>query len=484
MRRPVSVLSVAEPGIWAELAVHVDLDRYVIQAVDDCTRLVDPSFEARVEALAGQGLPVLLRWKRRPVQVVERAVRELGDVVRSLAPSTRQVLLRAQRHATGEGRLHGRCAWDPAADGEHVRRLLSSALIERVPEEDDVWVLNPDLPDPEPPSFDAEEAVMEETDDLGEPGAGPIALLHDVASLAVAIDAVGPRRTAAGTLSKTDVRKLCKHLGLPGLDLASDARWGRALRALEALGAVTVDPIARTLHLDLGLEVLLQGDTPDAVDHLVHRLVEEDLQELVGLIRDALRQAGTGALDEVVLLDLLREQHRDVIFHAWSRDGRAVYPVIADEDPRPYDERGWDEVETPMVRAAFSRLVRLGLLRRAPGVIAATHEGRVWARVEALPMPPVWATGDLEIVVPPHGVSPWERLQIERFSRCVSRDVVDRYKLDRKGLERWLAVHDVDEAAALLRRRCAGLPAGVEQALRAWANSATRIVLLRGEVLE
>ncbi len=481
--RAVSLLEVAEPELWAELAVVVDLDRYTLRVLDPTRREVDPSFEAEVGRLEAQGLPVLLRWARRAPEEVERSTRGLAEVVATLAPSTRRVLARAQRHASDGGRrLYGRHAWDPEGDAEHVRRLLAAGLIERHAEQAELYVLHPDLPPPPALAFDVADAVMDETDDLPPAKPGPIGLLDDLASLAAAIEAVAPRRTATGALAKADAKRLCRRLAIPDGSLDGEPRWGRALRALDALGAVTVDPLERTLHLDLGLEETLRGDAADAVDHLVHRLIEQDLHEVVALVREALRQAGTGAVDEVVLLELLREQHRDLVFHPWSRDGELVYPVVEGETPRPFDDRSFEEVEVPMIRAALSRLDRLGLVRRAPGVLAATPDGRVWARVAELQMPPVWATGDLELVVPPHGVSPWERMQIERLGTCVARDVVDRYKLDRKSLVAWLAAHDVDEAVELLRRRCAGLPPTVEATLRAWARSAARVSLLRGLV--
>ena len=91
---------------------------------------------------------------------------------------------------------------------------------------------------------------------------------------------------------------------------------------------------------------------------------------------------------------------------------------------------------------------------------------------------------DLELVVPPDALTPWERFQIERLGRCLSRDVVDRYRLERAGLEAWLATHDLDEAIDLLRRRSPAVPASVEDALRAWAAGALRVVLVRGVLLE
>jgi hypothetical protein len=328
---------------------------------------------------------------------------------------------------------------------------------------------------------------MDETDDLEEPRPGPVALLHDLASLAAVLDHVAPRRTHAGPLTKADARRVGKRLGdeqvIDTGEVHTHPRWGRALRALELLGVVSMDPVKRELHLDLHLEHTLAGTTEDAVDRLVHRLVERDLHVVIPAVREALRQAGPGAIDEVVFLDLLREQQRDLLFPPWTRLGRQIYPVLGDAELRPYDDDGWDRVEARMVRAVLKRLARLGLIRRAPGVFAGTDDGRRWAGVRQGPMPPIWVSSDLEVVVPPDAITPWERFQLERLGRCVGRDVVDRYRLDRRGLVGWLSTHDVSEAIALLERRCPALPTTVRETLHAWSASATRIVLVRGVIL-
>src|SRR5690606_11210162 len=201
-------------------------------------------------------------------------------------------------------------------------------------------------------------------------------------------------------------------------------------------------------------------------------------------VRAALRQAGDGAVDELVFLELLGEQHRDVLLGSWHRDGQRVYPLVGDGAARAYDDEGWEQVEVGMIKATLSRLVRLGLLRRAPGVFAATVDGHQWAGVRVQPMPPVWVTGDLELVVPPGALTPYERFQVERLGRCLSRDVVDRYRLDRRGLTAWLATHELHEALALLDRRAPALPRSAVDALTAWARDASRLVLTRGVVTD
>ena len=256
------------------------------------------------------------------------------------------------------------------------------------------------------------------------------------------------------------------------------------MRALELLGAVSMDPLARELYLDLGLESVLAGSTADAIDRLLHRVVDRDLHVLLPAVRAALAAAGPGAVDDVVFAELLRDQHRDLVFRPWHRDGADVYPAIDDAPLRPFDDDQFERVEGRMVGVLLGRLHRLGILRRAPGLFAGTSDGRLWAGAATDPAPPVWITSDLEMVVPPHAITPWERMQVERLTRCVGRDVVDRYRLDRAGLLGWLSTHDVEEALDLLARRSPAVPPTVTDSLRTWAASAQRLVLTRGVLRE
>ena len=361
---------------------------------------------------------------------------------------------------------------------------------------------------------------MDETDDLSKVNASPLALLHDMAALAAALQRLTLKRTVAGGIARADGKRLGSQLGDPGLardgDLLQHERWARAMRALDALGAVATDPLTREIYLDLGLESAIAGSARDAMDRLVHRLVDRDLHGVVPAIRAALKAAGTGAVDasvvtvagvqvmavpvsptrartatagtgavdEMIFLDLIREQHRDLLFPVWRRAEGMLYPSAAGEDPRPYDEDGWERIEVPLIRSVLKRLEHLGAIRRAPGLFAATEDGRIWAGAIDPPPSPMWARSDLELMVPPDAVTPWERFQIERLGRCLARDVVNRYKLEREALARWLATHELDEALDLLRRRCPGVPPVVEETLRQWARSATRIVLTVGIVLD
>jgi hypothetical protein len=488
--RSVSVLEVGDPSVWGDLAAQVALEPHLAEPLGPTRRVVRPSFDKVIlPKLLELGASVLVRWARRDEAQIEAATHDLTTRVASLPSPARLVLHAAQRHAVDDV-VVATPAWDPLGDADAVRALLGAGLLQAIPEDDGAPSesrvrLHPDLPAPPPIDYAFADAIMSETDDLDAPAPGPVALLHDLASLAAAIEHVRPGRTHAGAVTKADGKRLVARLGTPSdAPLEDHPRWGRALRTLEALRVVSMDPITRELHLDLGLEATLAGDTPEAVDHLLLRLVEPDLHGVVPAVRAALRQAGDQALDEVVFLELLRERHRDLIFPAWRRDGAAFYPLILGELPRPYDHDGFEAIEARMVRALLGRMARLGLVRRAPGVFTATPDGRVWAGAGVSPAPPLWVSSDLEIVVPPGAVTPWERFQIERLGRCLSRDVVDRYRLERRGLETWLATHELDEALALLQRRCPAVPRAVHDTLTSWARAATRIVLVRGILLE
>ncbi len=487
--RAVSVLTVADATVWDELSAIVPLDEHLGEALGPLSRVVQASFERSVLPKLRDRL--LIRYAHRDAQQTMAAQSDLAVRIARLPRGAQTLLHTVQRHAL-DNVVIGRQAWDPVYDANSVRALHGEGLIVSFGDEAEAFTgryrLNPDLPPPPQVAYDFGEAAMDETDDLSEPVPGLVSLLHDMASLAAALEQTPTQRTLKGSIAKTAAKKLGKRLGDTLLaktgDFEGNSRWARALRGLEALKVVSTDPIRRDLHLDNGLEGTLAGEVEDACDRLVHRLVDADLHVVLPAIRRALAQAGAGAVDEMVFLEELSEQHRDVLISPWSRNGELVYPVIGDEQPRPYDEDGWEYVERRMVRATLGRLKRFGLIRRAPGVFAATVDGRQWALGAPVPMPPVWVTGDLELVVPPGSVTPWERFQLERLGRCLQRDVVDRYRLERKGLVTWLSTHELSEAIGLLQRRCPGVPHTAIDALTQWARSAERVVLTRGVLLD
>lgn len=486
MTRAVSVLSVRASSIWEELRALCDLRAHTVEVLGDTRRIVDDAFEREVLPILGDR--VLICYARRDRLQQETAQAQVQQQIDLLPTRAREVLRAAQRHALDDGVVFGIHAWDPQHDAPEIRTLHGAGLIAALPDDGAPpyagrYRLHPDLPPPTPIPYDFADAVMDETEDLEDPRPGPMALLHDLASLAAALHRHGPRRTHAGTIAKPDAKKVGRDLACPelaqGEPLESHPRWGRALRALEALNVVSMEPIRRTLHLDLGLERTLRGDAVDAADRFVHRLLDRDLHVVLPAIRQALGQAGDGAVDELVFAEVLCEQHREVIFPRWLRHGQAVYPVLGSE-VRPFDDEGFQAIEARMIGRALARCTVLGLVRRAPGVFAATPDGKRWAGAYAHPPPPVWISSDLELMVPPDGLTPWERLQVERLSQCLARDTVDRYRLDRHALRQWLQTHDVEEALDVLHRRCPAVPDGVVQTVTAWAESATRIVLTRG----
>jgi len=490
--RVVSVLSVAEPSVWAEIAAHVDLEGHVGEALSPTRRVALPSFELEILGkLQERGVAVLERSARQAPELVSRARERADREVAALPADARRVLRSAQRHAL-DGVVRGLHAWDPVHDEPAVRALFQAGVIRPASPDEPPYVgayrLADDLPEPPETPYDFDDAIMGETEDLGPARPGPVRLLHDVAAVAAALWRKPASRTHQGTLARNDARRIGRSLGVDEIarDGAIEAhpRWGMALRAIEALGAASFDPITREVFVDLGLETALRGDAASAADRLIHRLVERDLHVVVPAVRAAIRQAGGGAIDEVIFLELCAAQHRDLLFPAWSRPEGVVYPHLPGERLRAYDDAGWERVEAPMVGAVLRRLERLGVLRRAPGVFAGTEEGRAWAGVEDRPVPPIWVGSDLEVVVPPESLTPGERYDVERLCVALGRDVVDRYRLDRASLRLWLGAHDVDEAIGLLTRRSPGVPSGVVDALRGWAAAEERVVLTRGVLLD
>ena len=487
MRHAVSVLAVADPADWGWIEAALGPQAALGPWLDPCSRIAPPSFEETV--LPTLGDRVLVRYARRDAATAaaDRAAR--ADTLAGLPARAQRVLRSAQRHAL-DGVVVGLHAWDPQHDADAVRALHGAGLLQPVhgdPPLTGRYHVDADLAPPPPPRLDLSDAIMPETDDLSAPTPGPARMLEDAAALAAAIDRDPPRRTHQDTLAKADVRRLARRLGAPILErtgLETHPRWGLALRALEALGAVRMDPLERRLHLDLGLDQTLAGETADAVDRFVHRVLDRDLHPAVPAIREALRQAGDQAIDQMIFSEELRDQRRELLFPRWHRQGVDLYPGLPGESPRRFDDDGWDAVEDRALDRALRRLARIGLVRRAEGVFAATPDGRAWASATEGPRPPIWVSGDLEVIVPPGALTPGERFQLERLSRCLSRDVTDRLRIERGGLRRWLATHDLDEILEMLRARAPGLPAGVVDTLGAWDRSARRVVLTRGVLVD
>ena len=486
MSRAVTVLEVESPALWDELKAQVDLDPHLGAFVAATQRSVLDE-GALLAALAQVGVIPLARFSRRGAEEIAAHRDDLSHGIASLRSDVREVLHQAQRHAL-ENVVMDLHAWDPARDSQAISDLHARGMITRLPDQSRFpgvrYLLDPDLPPPPEPPYRFDEAAMAETDDLEPSGRSITGLLHDIASLAAAIQRTTPRLTAKGTVTRADARKLGDQLGDVELtksgELESHERWGRALNALRALRAVSTAPIKRELFIDHGLEQSLEGTTEEATDRIVHRLMERDLHVVLPPLRAALRCAGSGAVDEVVFMDLLREQHREILFPRWDSPHGPIYPVLEGERARPFDDEGWERIEERTIQAALKRTQSLGLIRRAPGVFAGTIDGRRWARVDDHSPPPVWVTSDLEVMVPPDAVTPWERFQLERLSTCISRDVVDRYRLKREALRLWLTTHDVEEALDLLARRAPGLPHTVVDTLTSWARSACRVSLVRG----
>ena len=488
MRRAVSVVEVAHEGWWERLADPAALDALTLPTDRPLARIVRPQQERAL--LDAWGDRVFVRYARRDGTTGPTEADALAQRLAALEPATLARLHHIQRHAV-RGEVVGLQTWDPERHWAEVRALMVMGLLEAVagdPPRIGRHRLVAGLPPPPVVGYDFDEALFPEPDDLAAARPGPAAILQDAASLAAAILHTAPRRTLSGELSRTDSRRLGRWLGVgevsEGRAVETHPRWGLALRALEALGAVAMDPVDRVLRIDLGLERTLEGSITEAVHRFACAVLDRDLHPLLPAVRAALQQAGEQAVDEVVFVDELRLQHRDVLYPWWEREGVRVYPMAAGERPRRYDEDGWDAVETGSIRRALRLLERIGLIRRAPGVFAATEDGRQWAAAVDAPRPPIWVGSDLEIIVPPHALTPGQRFSVERLGRCVSRDVTDRIHLERQSVERWLAWHDVGEAVEILLQRAPGVPRGVVETLEAWQKAVCQVVLTRGVLIE
>lgn len=491
MNGPVawSEVAVREVALWADLLAEPSFARLLEPA--------DPAHPLRRRVRAGAEGAVARALEGRALVCFARAPRSappapLAAPPFPLPPAALRVRDAAARHAD-DGYVFGLHAWDPLRDADAVRALVGAGQLVPAPLEgappgdfDGRYRLGPGVEAPPPPALDWEDAALRPVpDDLPPAGPGPVALLHDAAALAAAIEAVQPRRTVAGPLTKPDARRLGERLGEPALgtalSLEAHPRWSIALRALEALGAVRADPLhANTLSLDAGLDSTLAGDDGAATDRLLRRVIDRDLHPGLPLVRAALAAVGDAAVDEVIFADLLREGARELFFPRWERDGHAIYPTLPGEQARPWTDASWEEVELGLVKRLLARLARVGVLRRVPGVFAATPDGRRWASGPPGPRPPVWVSGDLELIVPPDALTPGERLQVERLGRCVARGVVDRYRLERAGYQRWRAAHGPAELRDLLERRAPGVPTGWQDTLDAWEHAVSAITLTHG----
>ena len=288
------------------------------------------------------------------------------------------------------------------------------------------------------------------------------------------------------------MRRLARRLALEGADrsgVLADAgeRWVRAWALGEGTGLLGTDEVSRQVTVEPGLDAFLAGapsGAPSRLGRLVRRLLEPELHPLLPAIRAALAQAGDQAVDEVVWLEELHDQHRDVLFSPWGQVGRPCYPAGPGDAGVPYDDDGLVKIEGRLAEEALAVCARVGLLRRAPGAFAATAAGLAWAGVPPATPVPIWVASDLEVVVPPGALDPAERAHLERFSRCTSRDVVDRYRLERGTLADWLRTRTLAEAEALLRAHAPALPPTVTETLASWGRSLQRVVLVHGVLLD
>lgn len=384
-----------------------------------------------------------------------------------------------QRRARGRDALGGR-SWDPHAEASAISALIEAELIEIT---GDDWLgtlrLAEDLPPPPPVPYDFEEALMPPTEDLEQPGPRLDAVLGDVAALAAAFAAHPPRRTLAGSLDVATMKRVGRLLADPGLTERGrlqdgDPRWLRALRLAELLGLVEQHEIDRQLRPTPALREALERPMAERYDDLLRRGTDPDLHPLLPPLRAALRQADTQAVDELIFLELLAAQHRDVLHSPWGQIGVRLYPQLPGELPLPYTDEAFAWIEGQAFEAVRDRAARLGLLRIAPGVFAATAAGRAWAGLPPVQAPPkLVLSPNLELLAPPGALPPWDRYRFEQLAPAVQRDVVDRHRVTRRSVRQWLQRWTIDDGLALLETHAAhGVPDNVSTTLRSWARAA------------
>ncbi|MEY3211105.1 MAG: hypothetical protein RIT28_1586 [Pseudomonadota bacterium] len=472
--------------MWASLEALAPVRAHTLAELDPCLRHVGVRLKGPLErALKARGESLRVR-ALAPEEPTETEAAPARRALDDLPPKLLAVLTRALRLAE-EGVFLGTRAWDPHGEARAVDTLVNVGLItalddERLPR----WGryrLAPGLPEPAPVAYAFEDAVMPPPPDLAQRGPSLLALEQDVAVFLAGVAAAGLRRTVDGHPDVAGARRLGRRLMDPNLSrdgrlTHASPRWQLAARVVEALGLWECDPLSRALLPAQRVQRLLSQGPSARFDGLARRVVEQDARPLIPALRAALRAAGDEAIDEVVLRALLAEQHRDLLFAPWGQVGARFYPCPPEATPILYDDDGFDEVEGPLLSRAIDALARLGLVTRAPGVFAATAEGRVWAGLDPTgPTPRLLLSADLELVVPPGALPPWERLLIELATSPVSRDVVDRLRLGRAELERALGFVPLTTLLAVLESRVGHrLPPSVVEALQLWARPWERIV--------
>ena len=472
--------------MWASLEALAPVREHTLDELGPCLRRVGVRLKGPLErALKARGEPLSVRVLA-PEEPTETEAAPTRRALHDLPPKLLTVLTRALRLAE-EGVFLGTRAWDPHSEARAVDTLVSVGLITPLDDESlprwGRYRLAPGLPEPEPVAYALQDAVMAPPEDLARRGPSLLALEQDLAVFLAGVAAAGVRRTVDGHLDVAGARRLGRRLADPGLSRGgrltnASPRWQMAARVVEALGLWECDPLSRALLPAQRVQRLLSQGPAARFDGLARRVVEQDARPLIPALRAALRAAGEQAIDEVVLRALLTEQHRDVLFAPWGQVGARFYPCPPEATPTLYDDDGFDEVEGPLLSRAIDALARLGLVTRAPGVFAATAEGRVWAGLDPTgPTPRLLLSADLELVVPPGALPPWERLVVELATSPVSRDVVDRLRLGRVELERALGYVPLSTLLAVLESRVGhSLPPSVVEALQLWARPWERIV--------
>ena len=284
------------------------------------------------------------------------------------------------------------------------------------------------------------------------PSFPPAEVKWDAVVVAAALETMPAALTQDGSIRRDVERRLYSQLG------DDDHRWSLALRFARAAGLVRPGngklhgyPEAHPRPL-ADVSVLLQGGVPTAAATLVLRLTTDawtPVSWLIALLKGTGREA----------------------FYSPVADG---YPARSEY----FNDDGFDRVELPAVRLA------LDVLHRA-GAIDAVRDHEA---VVAFRRPTVRPRGQGGFMLTPDGdvLCHVAELRLEDYRRLarlapfVEGDALRRHRLSREGISAELAAGHRDTLDYLAEHSRTGVPANLQDQVREWQRSATRLSILTG----
>ncbi len=284
------------------------------------------------------------------------------------------------------------------------------------------------------------------------PSFPPAEVKWDAVVVAAALETMPAALTQDGSIRRDVERRLYSQLG------DDDHRWSLALRFARAAGLVRPGngklhgyPEAHPRPL-ADVSVLLQGGVPTAAATLVLRLTTDawtPVSWLIALLKGTGREA----------------------FYSPVADG---YPARSEY----FNDDGFDRVELPAVRLALDVLHRAGAIDTVRD-----HEA-----VVAFRRPTVRPRGQGGFMLTPDGdvLCHVAELRLEDYRRLarlapfVEGDALRRHRLSREGISAELAAGHRDTLDYLAEHSRTGVPANLQDQVREWQRSATRLSILTG----